>query len=111
MKRNPYNRLFDQNEDANPLSYMANLFDVAMVFAVALMVALVSSMGLKEFLSNERFTMIKNPGQPNMEIITKEGEQMTRYKATELSNDASKKGKKIGTAYQLEDGQIIYVPD
>ena len=32
----------DTDGDADPLAGMANLFDVAMVFAVALMVALVS---------------------------------------------------------------------
>ena len=36
------NRLKNGGDDDDPLSGMANLFDVAMVFAVALMVALVS---------------------------------------------------------------------
>ena len=38
MKRN----LLRKEEDADPISVVSNLFDVAMVFAVALMVALVS---------------------------------------------------------------------
>ena len=51
---------------------VANLFDVAMVFAVALMVALVSRFNMTEMFSKEDFTMVKNPGKENMEIITKD---------------------------------------
>lgn len=35
-------RLLNKDEDNDPMSVVSNLFDVAMVFAVALMVALVS---------------------------------------------------------------------
>ena len=102
-----------EGDDNDPLSGMTNLFDIAMVFAVALMVALVSSMGLTEFFSDEDFTMVINPGKENMEIITKEGEEITRYKSSNKTENSSSdgKGKKVGTAYQLEDGKIIYVPD
>ena len=55
---------------------VANLFDVAMVFAVALMVALVTHFNMSELFSKEDFTIIKNPGKDNMEIITKEGQQI-----------------------------------
>lgn len=57
--------------DDDPISSVANLFDVAMVFAVALMVALVTSFNIAEFFTQEDFTMVKNPGKENMEIITK----------------------------------------
>ena len=111
MKKSKYNRLLIGDKDSDPLSGMANLFDVSMVFAVALMVALVSSMGLSEVFSDEDFTMVKNPGKENMEIITKEGEEITRYKVSDNKESKQGKGKKVGTAYQLDDGKIIYVPD
>ena len=41
----------------------------AMVFAVALMVALVTRYNMTEMFSQEDFTMVKNPGKENMEII------------------------------------------
>lgn len=69
MKRN----LLKKEEDNDPISAVSNLFDVAMVFAVALMVALVTRYNMTEMLSTEDFTMVKNPGKENMEIITKEG--------------------------------------
>ncbi|MGN0033468.1 MAG: DUF2149 domain-containing protein [Candidatus Limimorpha sp.] len=105
-------RLLNKDEDNDPMSVVSNLFDVAMVFAVALMVALVSRYNMTEILSQEDFTMIKNPGKENMEIITKEGEKINRYTPSEDQDSKNgKRGKKVGIAYELENGEIIYVPE
>ena len=108
MKHN----LLRKEEDSDPISVVSNLFDVAMVFAVALMVALVSRYNMTEVFSQEDFTMVKNPGKENMEIITKDGEKINRYTPSE---DQDKKegtrGKKVGIAYELDNGEIIYVPE
>ena len=79
MKR----RLLRKEEDSDPMSVVSNLFDVAMVFAVALMVALVSRYNMTEMFSQEDFTMVKNPGKENMEIITKEGQKINKYSVGE----------------------------
>ena len=42
------NRLLHSDSDSDPMGTVANLFDVAMVFAVALMVALVSRFNMTE---------------------------------------------------------------
>lgn len=105
-------RLIGGNDDADPMSVVSNLFDVAMVFAVALMVALVTRYNMTEMFSQEDFTMVKNPGKENMEIITKEGEKINRYTPSENQDKKSgKRGKKVGIAYELENGEIIYVPE
>ena len=105
-------RLIGKEEDNDPMSVVGNLFDVAMVFAVALMVALVTRYDMTEMFSKEDFTIVKNPGQENMEIITKEGERISRYTPSENQDDASgRRGRRVGVAYELEDGEIIYVPD
>ncbi len=103
--------LLNRNEDNDPMSVVSNLFDVAMVFAVALMVALVSRYNMTEMFSQEDFTMVKNPGKDNMEIITKQGEKIDRYTPSQDSDPASNKGKRVGIAYELENGDIIYVPE
>ncbi len=91
---------------------LSNLFDVAMVFAVALMVALVAKFNMTEIFSQEDYTIVKNPGAENMEIITKEGEKITRYRPSEQQSEGQgKKGRKVGVAYELENGEIIYVPE
>ena len=107
MKRN----LLKKEDETDPISVVSNLFDVAMVFAVALMVALVTRYNMTEMLSTEDFTMVKNPGKENMEIITKEGEKINRYTPSEDQNQSVKRGKKVGIAYELENGEIIYVPE
>lgn len=101
-------KLLNKDEDNDPMSVVSNLFDVAMVFAVALMVALVSRYNMTEMLSQEDFTMVKNPGKENMEIITKEGEKINRYTPSEDQDSKSgKRGKKVGIAYELENGEIM----
>lgn len=108
MRRN----LLRKEEDSDPMSVVSNLFDVAMVFAVALMVALVTRYNMTEVFSQEDFTMVKNPGKENMEIITKEGQKINRYTPSEDQDTQNgKKGKKVGIAYELDNGEIIYVPE
>ncbi|MDE5878084.1 MAG: DUF2149 domain-containing protein [Muribaculaceae bacterium] len=110
MKRNPI--LYEDDEGDNPLGMLTNLFDVAMVFAVALMVALVTHFNMSEIFSKEDFTIVKNPGADNMEIITKEGSEIKKYTPSDSENPASgSKGRRVGTAYQLENGEIIYIPE
>lgn len=112
MRRKRRSLLRRGGEESDPMSVVSNLFDVAMVFAVALMVALVSRYNMTEMFSQEDFTMVKNPGKENMEIITKEGEKINRYTPSEQEDaSSSNKGKRVGVAYELENGDIIYVPE
>ena len=47
-----------------------------------------------------------------MEIITKEGQKINRYTPSEDQDAKSgKKGRKVGIAYELDNGEIIYVPE
>ncbi len=102
--------LKNNGEDNDPMSGMANLFDLAMVFAVALMVALVTRFNVTEMISDEDFTLVKNPGKTNMEIIKKKGKTIEKYKGTK-GKSSKGKGRKVGTAYELENGEIIYIPE
>jgi hypothetical protein len=103
-------RIILDDEDEDPLSGVANLFDVAMVFAVALLVMLVVSYNVPELIDDESdLTVVKNPGQPNMQIIIKEGKTLKVLNMTEEL--AGGQGSRMGTAYRLENGEIIYVPD
>jgi hypothetical protein len=110
MRKSRLRRGFqDWQEDDDPLSGMANLFDLAMVFAVALMVALVVRFEMVDMLMKEDVTIVKNPGQEDMEIIVKKGDEIEKYKAADTAGEG--KGRRVGIAYQLEDGRIIYVSE
>jgi hypothetical protein len=104
-------KIINTGEDNDPMSLVSNLFDVAMVFAVALMVALVTKFNMTEVFSQEDYTIVKNPGTDKMEIITKKGEKITKYSASDEQKATGKKGRKVGIAYELENGEIIYVPE
>ena len=103
LKRGPVHR-------QDPMSGVANLFDVAMVFAVGLMVAIVSAYHLHEIFSADDLTMIKNPNQPGkMEIITKKGKEIKVQKLTKEMVQGQ--GMRLGIAYKLRDGRVVYVPE
>jgi hypothetical protein len=104
-------RLLHDDDNEDPMSGLANLFDVSMVFAVALMVAMVSFMKMSEMLTQNDVTIVKNPGKRNMEIIKKKGKKIEKYKASEVTAQGDGAGRKIGTAYELENGEIIYIPE
>ncbi|NLH21399.1 MAG: DUF2149 domain-containing protein [Methanothrix sp.] len=102
--------LLGDREDEDPMSGVANLFDTAMVFAVALLLALVVSYNVPELLQPEaNVTIVKNPGDPNMQIIIKDMSQIQVLNMTEKM--AGGQGSRMGTAYRLESGQVVYVPE
>ena len=71
MRKRRYDDLFRDEDEVDPRSSLMNLFDVAMVFAVALMVAFAIQSRMTEFLTAEDATFVKNAGKPDMEIIIK----------------------------------------
>ena len=109
MKHRYHYKSFSDSEEIDPMGSLVNLFDVAMVFAVALMVAFVIQSRMTEFLTAEDATFVKNAGKENMEIIVKKNNKITRYKSEK--NTGSGKGRRVGIAYQLENGEVIYVPE
>lgn len=89
---------------------VANLLDVALVFIVGLLVTLFSAYKLLDLFSEKsEVTIIKKSESENLEIITKKG---TKIKAMQVTKTKAKGGgERLGTAYRLEDGTLVYVPD
>ena len=100
----------DAAVDEDPLAGVANLFDVAVVFIVGLMIALFSVYRIGDLIDpNSDVTLVKTNADGIQEVIVKEGTEITAY---ELTGDTMEgDGERLGTAYRLADGQIIYVPD
>jgi hypothetical protein len=95
----------------DPLGGVANLFDASIVFAVGLMVALIQAFSLTQLLDpNSKFTIIKKDeltGQ--MEIIEKTKKEIKVRKMTNEKKGGP--GTRLGIAYQLPDGSVVYVPE
>jgi len=94
----------------NPMGGVANLFDVAMVFAVALLVALVTSYHLPELITPDHdVTIVKNPGESTMEVIVKSGQEIETLNMSETMVEEDIVGT-VGTIYETKGGGMIYVP-
>ena len=103
-------RFIEEIEEEDLLSYIANLFDVALVLALAFMVMLLISYNMIDLLNPKAdVTIVKNPGKDNMQIIIKKGKEIKVMNMTK--EIVGGEGEKIGTAYRLKDGTIIYVPE
>jgi len=98
-------KILDEEED-DPILSAINLVDVFLVAMVILMIA-VQNDPVHQMLSGE-VTVIRDAGKPTMEIVVKQGEKITRFQSTGASVDGN--GTKAGTAYQLSDGTMVYVP-
>jgi hypothetical protein len=100
----------DEIAEEDPLAGIANLFDVSIVFIVGLMLTLFSVYRMSDLVdSKSEVTMVKTNAQGEREIIVKKGQQITAYKVT--GKTAAGNGERLGTAYRLSNGQIIYVPE
>ena len=99
----------DEPEE-DPLAGMANLFDVSVVFIVALMMTLFSVYRMGDLVDPEtEVTMVKTTADGDQEIIIKKGPKIEARKITR--NAMSGEGVRLGIAYQLNNGEIIYVPE
>jgi hypothetical protein len=100
----------DEPSDEDPLAGIANLFDVSVVFIVGLMMSLFSVYRMADLVdAKSDVTMVKTNAQGEREIIVKKGTRVTAYKVT--GQQTSGNGERLGTAYRLADGQVIYVPE
>lgn len=100
----------EEPAEEDPLSGVANLFDVSVVFIVGLMITLFSVFRMEDLVdSNSEVTMVKTNAQGQKEIIVKKGTTITAYKLT--GETQSGNGERLGMAYRLANGQIIYVPE
>lgn len=100
-------RLMDDLEADDPILSVVNLIDVFLVIIAALLLA-VANNPMNPF-SADNVTVIKNPGQPNMEMIVKKGEQIEHYQAS--GEIGSGEGSRAGVAYRMKDGSMVYVPE
>ena len=101
-------RLVMPDRNGDPMEAMGNLFDVAVLIGVGFLIMALSGIGLRDYLSKDDLTIVKDPGGANMEIITKRGNTVERLKTT--GAEAEGFGQAIGTVYRLENGSVVWVP-
>jgi hypothetical protein len=97
----------DRNGD--PLDGIVNLFDVAIVLAIGFLLAALTGLGLSDMLSSKNMTVVKNPGQADMQVIVKQGDSLQTLDL-KAGQQVSGLGQLIGQFYRLQDGTTVYVP-
>ena len=104
--------LASEGAGGDPLVGVVNLFDASMVLVVALLLALAGADSLAEIaarMSQTDITIVTNPGKPDMEMIVKRGERLETLESSELQGAG--RGTRLGVAYRLESGEVVYVPE
>lgn len=99
-------------EDDDPVLSLVNLIDVFLVIIAALLLA-VGQHPLHPFAQDENYTLIRNPGQANMEIVTRKGQKLEHYRAetSPQSDGGGSQGVRAGIAYRMPDGSMMFVPE
>jgi len=100
-------KLTEDMEADDPILSLVNLIDVFLVIIAALLLA-VANTPLNAF-SQDKVTIIRNPGQENMEIVIKDGGKIERYQSQ--GGNGEGRGVKAGSAYRMQDGSLVYVPE
>lgn len=94
----------------DPMANIANLFDVSIVFIVSMMIALFMAYNMMDLLDpNSTLTIVKESADGRLEIITKEGRRIRAERVTDRQLQG--RGTRLGTAYKLEGGRVVYVPE
>lgn len=98
MNRNQ--RRWHRDQDDDPLAGLVNLFDLWIVVVVALILVLANSTSSQ--LRKEQQTASDPNNQQDLVPIPS---------FRESNNELTGKGTRLGTAYRLENGEIVYAPD
>ena len=100
------------SDDTDPLLGLINLFDASMVLVVAMLLSLIAKGNVADMaarLSQQDVTIVTNPGKPDMEMVIKRGNKIEKLKATGETGRGA--GQRLGTAFRLENGEVVYVPE
>jgi len=110
LKRQRLKQDFLSLHDSEPLMGLANLLDLGLVFIVGLIITIFTAFHLQElFDQKSNLTILKKDSTGQLEFIEKKGKKIEKLK---VSNQKVKGlGERLGTAYRLQDGTYVYVPE
>jgi hypothetical protein len=98
------------NDAGDPMASIANLLDIFLVFIVAMLLSFLSAFHMEDMLSpDSNVTIMKQSSDGEITIINKEAARIQAVRMTKT--EAEGKGTRLGVAYRLEDGSMVYLPD
>lgn len=103
-------RRWEESQDDDPGAGLLNLFDVWIAFAAALLLALVGARQISaEQARQDSSKESAEENKEHLESIQQQKVKMERYKVSDKKLRGE--GERLGTAYRLQSGEVIYVPD
>jgi hypothetical protein len=96
-----------EDRNGDPLDGLVNLFDLAIVLAVAFLLAALSSLKLQDLLTSKDVTVVKNPGAADQSIVVRKDQKVQVINPR--SGTVVGQGARVGSVYRLSDGRLIYV--
>ncbi|MDR3634788.1 MAG: DUF2149 domain-containing protein [Isosphaeraceae bacterium] len=103
--RNRRPRLWETRDENDPLAGLVNLFDLWMVFSIALLIVFAGSSHRR---NNRRDEGRRSPDEPQP-VALRRAETLRRFRLSQEELRGS--GEKLGTAYRLASGEVVCVPD
>lgn len=95
-------RRWDHEADDDPLASMVNLFDLWIVVVVALVISLLGATAPQSATRGE--TARKQEASVPSDI-----QKLPRFQ--QVNSALTGRGERLGSAYRLESGEVVYVPD
>ena len=99
-------RRWESTWDDDPSAGLINLFDVWVAFSLALLLALVSCLCHTCPLDGETADPASTR-QARQDV--RDPRKMLHYRPTDETLNGE--GKRLGVAYRLQNGEVVYVPD
>jgi hypothetical protein len=87
------------------MASVANLFDAAIGFAAALLVAV----AVRRAFQLGTTASAETNDRPQRDVISDSRTPLARYR--ESAGLAAGEGERLGVAYRLESGEVVYVPE
>lgn len=103
-------RFMDAMAEEDPLTLMPNLFDLSIVLAVAFLLTAFGALGFRDLMrSSDEWTLVRRSPSGETQVVSRQGKSIRIQKVS--ARKAGGQGMRLGVAYELEGGEVIYVPD
>ena len=95
----------------DPLAGLINLFDLWMVFSIALLLALVGNMQQPSLVFGDAAAKhsLADPVAKGLEPVGPAAKLLERFRPSD--EELTGEGERLGTAYRLKSGEVVYVPE
>ncbi len=102
-------RRWDALVEDDPLAGLINLFDLWMVFSIALLLSLATFLKVPQPSLDQALAHRGDAGKSEVQWLLSRAKKLPHYRVSR--DELSGEGTRLGTAYRLKSGDVVYVPD